>query len=83
MVHCPSRACPHPVRPQKMGRRDIQDVLDLAVGEPWMVTIMHALCVLHGLDAVERALPDNPYVKVGAAPLSRFWGGGTADRAHV
>lgn len=47
-----------------MGRRDIMDVLDLPLGEPWMVTIMHALCVLHGVDAEERALPDNPYVKV-------------------
>ena len=49
---------------QAMGKRDISDLLDLTVGDPWMVTIMHALCVLQEVDAEERALPDDPYVKV-------------------
>ncbi len=56
---------------QEMGRRDITDLTDLPVGEPWMSTLMHALCVLHDVDADERTLPDNAYVKVGHRAYAR------------
>lgn len=55
------------MRLQDVGASDvmvISDTLACPAGQPWMLEIMHALCVLLELPVSVRALDDNPYVKV-------------------